>query len=67
MKFIGLDYNKDITKWERLFPDVDIIQQFNEMARWLMKNRENSKSRKQNWSSFITRWLSRSQRKEVGL
>jgi hypothetical protein len=67
MKFIGLDYDKDIAKWEKLFPDVDIVQQFNEMAKWLMRNRENGKARKQNWSSFITRWLSRSQQKAVGL
>jgi hypothetical protein len=66
MKFTGISM-KDITRWEKVFPDVDIVEQFKKMAVWLLQNEANRKSSKQNWSSFITRWLKKEQIKEVGL
>jgi hypothetical protein len=67
MKFTGLDYEQDIKPWEILFPDVDIVQEFVEMAVWLNKNRDNKKSKKRNWHRFINDWLKKEQRKAVGL
>jgi hypothetical protein len=67
MKFIGIDYKTDIMPWEKLYPDVDIIQELNKMAIWLDKNRENKKSKKRNWHSFIARWLSRKHILGIGI
>jgi len=66
MKFTGITM-KDIQRWEKVFPDVDIIEQFKGMAIWLLQNEANNKSSKQNWSSFITRWLKKEQIKAIGL
>ncbi len=66
MKFTGITM-QDIQRWEACFPDVDIIEQFKEMAVWLLKHEASRKSAKQNWSSFITRWLKKEQIKAMGL
>ena len=67
MKFTGLEYGKDIKSWEILFPDIDILQEFNKMAIWLNTNKNNNKSKKKDWNAFITRWLKKAQQKAVGL
>lgn len=65
MKFTGLDYEQDIKPWEILFPDVDIVQEFQKMAVWLNKFKGTKKVNKRNWHRFINDWLKRQQIKAV--
>ena len=60
MKWKGLTVAQ-IQFWEKVYPDVDVINEISKkMVGWLDAER-NGKGRKKNWKSFINGWLARSQ------
>lgn len=58
---------KQVKLWERLYPDVDVVQQLKfEMPRWIDKRIGTKIVRKKDWKKTITNWLKREQEKGVG-
>ena len=55
-------YQKDIEKWNDLFPAVDVMQELRKMVGWLDSNPTKRKTRR-GVSRFINNWLSNAQDK----
>ena len=55
-------YQKDIEKWNELFPAVDVMQELRKMVGWLDSNPTKRKT-KRGINRFINNWLSNAQDK----
>jgi len=65
MKFKGITVN-DAMRWETLFPDVDVIKAIKvDMPVWLESKAKTKQAHKKNWTSFILKWLKRSQERSI--
>jgi len=53
--------DKDYLYWKRMFPEIDLQEQFKKMAVWIHGNPD--KAPKRNYKRFITNWLNRSYKK----
>ena len=55
-----------VQRWEKMFPDIDVVRLLKQdMALWLEANTNNKKAHKKNWTSFILKWLKRSQERSI--
>ena len=65
MKWKGISVDH-VQRWERLFPDVDVVHEIlKEMPVWLERKRDTRQAHKKNWTSFILKWLKRSQERRI--
>jgi len=65
LKFKGISVD-DVIRWESLFPDVDVVKQLKvEMPIWLERKQKTKQAHKKNWTSFILKWLKRSQERSI--
>lgn len=55
-------FNRDVIKWEELYPNADIMQELRKMKGWLDANPQKKKTRS-GISRFVNNWLSREQDK----
>ena len=53
-------YEKEIEEWQKLYPAVDVRQQFRSMKGWLLSNPTKRKTKK-GIKRFINNWLSKEQ------
>lgn len=68
MEWQGIDVERDIKVWERLYPDIKVISVVTvDMIQWLDKVKGTKKANKRNWRKFIVNWLKREQQRRVGL
>lgn len=53
-------FQSQCQEWEKLYPAVDVMQEFREMRGWLISNPDKKKTRR-GINRFINNWLSREQ------